>query len=111
MSLTGLEHIDARARLITKVSAPRWAPRFPITRRFIRFIPEHAALPSPCRTAYIPTEHREFGGVYMWADRTSAPADFDESADREVCERGGVDARAGQQNAKPFARSAREEVA
>lgn len=76
---------------VVRVPAPWWAPGFLITRRFIDSIPEYASAPGLLHKAYTLSDHREFGGVYLWSSRAEAEAWFTPAWHERVRRLRGVD--------------------
>jgi hypothetical protein len=82
---------EGRALVFTRVPAPWWAPGFLIIGKFIDSIPEYAAVPRLEHKAYTLSDDRRFGGLYVWPDRASAEAFFDEAWHARVRKSRGVD--------------------
>lgn len=76
---------------VVRVPAPWWAPGFLITRRFIDSIPEYAGAPGLLHKAYTLSDHREFGGVYLWRTRADAEAWFTPAWHERVKRQRGVE--------------------
>ncbi len=85
---------ESRAVVLTRVAAPWWAPAFVVTGKFIDSLPEYAAVPRLEHKAYTWSDQREFGGLYLWPDRSSAEAFFDARWHERVRQVRGVDGEA-----------------
>jgi hypothetical protein len=82
---------QSHALAIVRIPSPWWAPNFLVTGRFVDSIPQYAAAPGLTHKAYIHSEDRRFGGVYLWESRAAAEAWFDEAWHARVKRTRGAD--------------------
>jgi hypothetical protein len=76
---------------IVKVRAPRMAPAFLIRHRMRATVSQYQRVPGLAYKAYTLSDDGFFGGVYLWRDRSSAEAWFNDAWHARVRRERGVD--------------------
>jgi hypothetical protein len=76
---------------VVKVKSPWYAPRALITSKFRDAVPEHQAAVGLIRKQFSFAENGDFGGVYLWRDKTAAETWFGPEWHARVKKQRGVD--------------------
>jgi len=75
---------------VVKIPIPAAFDHTKLLAALIRSIPEYQALPGLIRKYYIITDDQKFGGIYLWKDKASADAHYNDEWRAKVLKNYGV---------------------